>query len=115
MKKSLLSYEAIKSEGMNPVLLSDIYPYDGVLSQEQQVPEDSHLEYAISQWVKGSREERILRYKQSYAEIYCLFEYCEKNNLCPIFLYSSFLFRLVNVLKKKFTIGVLFLEIADPH
>ncbi len=106
------SLREIRKEFPRARFLSDEYDYDFVLSLKSTVPQGKNLENEIANWGNEnlSRQELEDRYLGRYAQVQAFMMLCEKNNLCAVFIYSIFIFKIVSLIRATLPIPVLFIE-----
>lgn len=98
-------------------LLSSRYGYDAVSELKDSVPEGSHMNTVLITWSgEGfSRQELVRRYKEKYAQAKAFLVMCYREELCAVFLYSPFFFKLVPSMRKEIPAAIYFLGVEDPH
>lgn len=114
MSGSLASMRRFTS---NVEVLSNYYRYEEVQERKRFVPEDSHMQSIVYSWLESGESEKVLidRYKEKYAQMYCFLNLCKEMNWTAVFLYSNLMIRIVSVVRKEVSVGILFLDTLDPH
>ncbi len=106
------SLNKIKKEFPGARFLSDSYEYDFVLSLKPSVPKEKNFENELVHWGNENLSRQALedRYLGRYAQVQAFMLLCEKNNLCAVFIYSIFIFKIVSLIRSETAIPVFFLE-----
>lgn len=110
MEKSL---ELIKFDFPEANFLSEKYQYASVVSLKPTVPRDQNFENEVQNWgVENLPREKLEdRYLNRFAQVKAFMMQCESENLCPVFIYSIFTFKIVSLVRKELHTPVLFLDV----
>lgn len=95
--------------------LSEKYSYESVVYLKQFVPKDENFNNEVINWghESVSREQLEDRYLNRFSQMKAFMMFCRSENLCPVFLYSKFNFKIVSLVRKELHTPVFFLDVMS--
>lgn len=107
------SLQEVKKHFSDAALLSDSYDFEFTQSFKPLVPRDLNFENELKNWSHEglSRETLEQRYINRFAQVKAFLTMCQSENLCAIFLYTIFTFKIVSIARKEMSVPIVFLDV----